>query len=302
MKKLLAVLLSILCMLTSLCMPTLAAGEIQDALGGLLGSDSLLGGDEDIIGYGVVYKYETLSDVTVLYKPAPSVSFSNPGTYTITSDTPLSVDYQFVCWKHADTGKLYYAGDKVYVDGQITFYAVWEEKTDNDVRVVRTIKTSIEAFRRILGKFFKVFDAAKDAFEPDEPVTAPTYETLTLTQDDLIIKYDLVKNYNVIKIYIKSSYLFDSNLITGDYISFKPAEYITTTMYPVELSITNETETINGETYQYILATFLDGVPVPPRATEIKFTIPENFLIASVGDTTYASSEINGSFLSTDSL
>lgn len=299
MKKILAVLLSILCIFSCFSVSSFAADEYKETFEELL--DVTLP-EGETLGYGIFYEMDTLSGVSIMYKPSPSISFSNPGTYTIKDDTPLSIDYEFVCWKHSKTNKLYYAGDKIYVDGQITLYAVWEEKTDNDVRAVRIIKTAIESLRRLIGKFFSIFDAAADAFEPDEPTTQPAYTALELTADDLIVNYDLVNNYNIITFYINSEYVFDTNMATGDYIYFQAAEYTQAAYYPVELTITNETTTVNGETYQYITARFLDGVPVPPRATRITFTIPENFLIAPTGDVTYASKEITGSFLTTNSL
>ncbi|MBE6776373.1 MAG: hypothetical protein E7543_09325 [Ruminococcaceae bacterium] len=180
MKKLLAVLLCVICLFSCLA-PSAGAAK-----GGVIGEitvnffERLLGEEfeqDTSIGYGVIYDTDPLSGVSVVYKPSPSVSFENPGTYTITSDTPLSIDYEFVCWKDSH-GNRYDAGDKIYVDGTVTLTAVWVEKNDGDIRVARIIKTTFEAFKRLIGKFFGILDTMVN-FEPDP--TVPGRYDLTLT-------------------------------------------------------------------------------------------------------------------------
>ncbi|MBQ7117327.1 MAG: hypothetical protein IJN88_03870 [Clostridia bacterium] len=182
MKKLLAVILSVICVLS--CFAPVA-GAVPG--GGVIGEvtvdffERLLGieFEEDTpIGYGVIYDLDPLSGVSVVYKPSPSIKFENPGIYTVTSDTPLSIDYEFICWEDS-RGNRYDAGDKIYVDGMITLRAVWVEKTDNDVRVARIIKTTFEALKRMLRKFFGILDIAVN-FEPLS--TVPGKYDLTLNQ------------------------------------------------------------------------------------------------------------------------
>lgn len=179
MKKLLAVILSVICVIS--CFAPVAGA----ASGGILGEvasdffERLLGVEfeEDTpIGYGVIYDLDPLSGVSVVYKPNPSISFENPGIYTITSDTPLSIDYEFICWEDSN-GTRYDAGDKIYVDGMITLTAVWVKKTDNDVRVARIIKTTFEALKRLIRKFFGILDTAIN-FQPTP--TVPGRYDLTL--------------------------------------------------------------------------------------------------------------------------
>ncbi len=185
MKKLLAVILSIICAFSCFALPSSAAGE-----GGLIGElstdffERLLGiefEEDTAIGYGVIYNIDSLDGVSVVYKPSPSIKFENPGTYTITSDTPLSIDYEFICWQDTK-GNRYYAGDKIYVDGTIHLYALWGEKQDNDVRVARIIKTTMEALRRLVGKFlgfYKIVVEFNENYVPVDP-TAPKYYDLVL--------------------------------------------------------------------------------------------------------------------------
>ncbi len=185
MKKLLAVILSVICVFSCFALPASAAGG-TGLLGELADSffEKLLGTglEEDTsLTYGVNYEIDSLDGISVVYKPNPSISFKNPGTYTITSDTPLSVDYEFICWEDTD-GNHYYAGDKLYVDGTVTLYAVWAKKQDNDVRFARVIKTTMEALRRLVGKFlgiFKVVVEFNENYVPKDP-TAPKYYDLLL--------------------------------------------------------------------------------------------------------------------------
>lgn len=154
MKKLLAVFLCVICLFSSMAVMASAEDSIITTIGSILGLEP----DEDI-GHGITYDSNKLySGVSkVMYEPKPTVTIRSKGTYTITSDIPLSVDYQFVAWQDRDTGKLYYAGDKYYVEGQKTFYAVWEEKTDNYTRPIRVFLTAMETFKRSIQSFFNVF-------------------------------------------------------------------------------------------------------------------------------------------------
>ncbi len=182
MKKLLAIILSVICTVSCFSL----AAQAADNAGGVIGelANTFFEGifdfelEEDTpLTYGVNYEIDPFSGVSVVYKPSPTISFKSSGTYTITSDTPLSIDYEFICWEDSN-GKTYYGGDKIYVDGTITLYAVWVEKDDNDVRVARIIKTTFEALKRLLGKFFGFFKTIVD-FVPGEPAIPGEYD-LTL--------------------------------------------------------------------------------------------------------------------------
>ena len=101
---------------------------------------------------------KTASGVTgIIYEPRPTVTIKNVGTYTITEDIPLAFDYEFVCWLDKETGKTYRAGDKYYVNGQKTLYAVWTEKTDGLWKPIRVFVTAFEAFKRSIQSFVGVF-------------------------------------------------------------------------------------------------------------------------------------------------
>ena len=69
------------------------------------------------------------------------------------------------------------------------------------------------------------------------------------------------------------------------------------TSYPVEFSITNETEAYEGRECQFIRVSFVDGVPTPQRGVRLSFDIPEGFLRDIDGKINAA---YTGSFLTTD--
>ncbi len=181
MKKLLAVLLAILCAFS--CM-AVSASAAADDLAGILGDYVGLPSEKDeadILSYGVHYEMQTLSMVTLLYKPSPSITFETPKTMVITNDYPIAVDHNWVCWKNQKTGELYYPGDEIYVDGKITLVAVWEEKTDNYPGFIRSAIAGVQAFVKLVEKFLGVFDlinSTKDFVEEETTEVGSTETTL----------------------------------------------------------------------------------------------------------------------------
>ncbi len=181
MKKLLAVLLALICAFS--CVAVTASAEAADDLAGILGDHLGITTEEDeadILSYGVHYEMQTLSTVTLLYKPSPSITFETPKVMVITSDYPIAVDHNWVCWKDKETGKLYYPGDEIYVDGKITLVAVWEEKTDNYPGFIRSAIAGVQAFVKLIEKFLGVFeliDSTKDFV--NEETTAEILSTET---------------------------------------------------------------------------------------------------------------------------
>ena len=157
MKKLLAVILSVLCIfsLFSVCA---SAGNVVDDMGELV---EQLEEDKEPLLFCITYQNQTLSGVKMMYKPNPTVNLKGPGTVHVTNDTPLAISHDFVCWRD-ENGKLYYAGDEFYVDGECTLYAVWEEKTDNDPYVLRVIKCAIGVFVRMVQKALGIFEDVEE--------------------------------------------------------------------------------------------------------------------------------------------
>ena len=154
MKKIIAVFLSILCVFSCFAAPASALSiddlDILDVIG-----------EEEPMLYCITYQNKTLSGVQMMYKPNPTVSFSGPGFVTVTKDTPIAIDHDFVCWKDKN-GNLYYAGDSFYVDGECTLYAVWEEKKGEEIHAIRVVRCAMLTFVRMISKALGVFKDLQD--------------------------------------------------------------------------------------------------------------------------------------------
>ncbi len=302
MKKLIALLLSLVCLFSSLTM-TSSAGVFDEVLSNItigMGMEP----DEPIL-YGITYDSESLiSGVSVMYMPSATASFRNPGTYTVTSDIPLSIDYEFVCWEDEDTGKLYYAGDKIYIDGTKTFYAVWQEKTDKYSRPIRTFLTAIEAFRRTLQAFFGFY---KVEYEKDP--NPPKAEDTTFKINELISEeHDYYTNKRTFKVAVEhyedgvtyeafsensKIYLggsFNNVEVTDDEGNkYVEKQLVGATEYSAFYRMTADVylDEATGKTYQIIDITLTDGVPDPIQAMYVTFVIPSGMLKHYISDNTY---------------
>lgn len=159
MKKLLAILLAVLCAFSTLAVTACAIDE--DALGGIIEDQLGVTQEKDeaaAIEYGIFYEMATLSTVTVLYKPTINFAFDAPVDTTVTTDTPIAVDHNFVCWMDKKTGDLYYPGDNIHVEDKVVLWAVWEEKTDNYPGFIRSAIAGLQALLRLFENAFNFFD------------------------------------------------------------------------------------------------------------------------------------------------
>ncbi len=162
MKKLLAVLLALICAFSVAALPASAVtiDDLAGMVGDQLGAGDLLGGEDeaDVLSYGIHYEMSLLSTVSLYYTPSASITFKTPTYMTITEDTPIALDHDWIAWKDPTTNKLYYPGDVIYVDGKITLEAVWVEKTDNYPGFIRNAIAGLKAFIRVIEKFMGVYE------------------------------------------------------------------------------------------------------------------------------------------------
>lgn len=174
MKKLLAIFLALICAFSAFAVSATAIDEdilgdiVEDQFGVTQEKD-----EADVLSYGIHYEIATLSTVTVLYSPSPNIRFEVPTEVTVTSDTPVAVDHNWVCWKDKETGALYYPGDVIRVEGKVTLVAVWEEKTDNYPGFIRSAIAGLQALLKLVEKFFTFFDAINST-KPIEPTETTT--------------------------------------------------------------------------------------------------------------------------------
>ena len=307
MKKLIALLLCFVCLFSSLGITSAAAGVFNEVLTNItinMGMEP----DEPII-YGITYdSNKLLTGVSIMYKPSPTFTFTRPGTYTVTDDIPLAVDYEFICWEDEDTGKYYYAGDKIYIDGNKTLYAVWQEKTDGKNRVIRTISTAVEAFRRTLQAFFGFYKTKYEA-DPNPPKeNGKTFDISNLVTE----KHDYNESKRTYQIAVE---LYDDN---AKYAAFSEnykiyfggrfenvevwdeegnkhirKQLIGATQYSAFYRMTDDVyeDTETGKKYQIINVTLTDGVPDPQKGVYVTFVIPQGMLKHYVAEKEYVTNE-----------
>ncbi len=150
MKKIIAVLLAGLCVASVLSVGLSAAAENEN----------------DTKIYAIIY---SKGGVPIMYEPSPTFRFDSPGWVTVSADTPIAADYDFVCWIDKD-GNRFYPGDKIYVDSEVTLQPLMARKTDNDDHTIRTIKAAFQALIRVLGKAFGFFKTLEDFnASPNQP-------------------------------------------------------------------------------------------------------------------------------------
>lgn len=172
--KIIALILSIICIVSCFSLSAFAGNAIEDI-------SNFFTDPEEVPECSITYEKQTLSAVSMMYKPNTDRTLSGPGFITVTKDVPIAVDHNFVCWRDKE-GNLYYEGDRIFVDGPVTLYAVWEKKTDNDPHVLRVIRTAIATLKRMIDKAFGIFDDIKD-FDSTYVPTSATSTTVPTTED-----------------------------------------------------------------------------------------------------------------------
>ena len=143
MKKIIAALLAVLCVVSLLSVGLCAAAK-------------------DEVGYGIIYEN---GGVPMMYEPAPTFRFSGPGYAKVSADTPISVDYEFKYWED-ENGNHYDPGQEIPVYGIVRLHPHMEKKNDGDIHTTRVIKTALQALIRVLGKAINFFNTMEDEFRP----------------------------------------------------------------------------------------------------------------------------------------
>ncbi|MBR6313306.1 MAG: hypothetical protein IKR49_01545 [Clostridia bacterium] len=123
-----------------------------------IGLSVFAGNDQDETKiYAVIY---AKGGIPVMYEPTPTFRYDGPGWLTVSADTPIAIDYDFLYWIDQDNNR-YYPGDKIYVDHEVKLTPVFAPKTDSDIHTTRVIKAAFQALIRVLEKafgFFKDFE------------------------------------------------------------------------------------------------------------------------------------------------
>ena len=305
MKKLTAVLLCVLCIVSSLAFSTSAANDLTDRIGAVLGLEP-----DETIGYGIFYDTDTLSTgVSAMYTPRPTVTLTSRGTYTVTDDIPLAVDYEFVCWMDKETGKEYRAGDKYYVNGQKTLHAVWVEKSDSDGRLIRIIDTAFETFFRNIKSFFGAFKVefvadptdslsedrffnADEYFDINREADGRTWWTYDADTRTLEVKVELLAGVDYYESFSRTEDICLGGTIVkteNRYYDEAKKDFVTEFVYNLDeyekysaLYETKGREDVSkaedGTRYQTIRVTITDGAPDGLDGTYITLVITKGML------------------------
>ena len=119
---------------------------------------SALAGDDDCNIYVVIY---AKGGVPVMYEPTPTYTYEGPGTVKVSKDTPIAIDYDFVCWEDQN-GIRYWPGDPIAVNGEVKLTPIFAPKTDSDSHTTRVIKAGFQSLIRVLQKMFGTFKDFED--------------------------------------------------------------------------------------------------------------------------------------------
>lgn len=150
MKKFIAVLLAVMCIFSAVSVAAFAAQDLALA-------------EQKPLVFQITYANEPASVVSMMYCPNASVKAAGSCYIKVTSDEPIAVDHDFVCWRDS-FNNLYKAGDEIYVEGEVTLYAVWEEKTDGVPHFIRVIITALKTFQKMIQRILGLLDSV-DEFE-----------------------------------------------------------------------------------------------------------------------------------------
>jgi len=136
MKKILALLLAVVCLFSVLTVGLTAAAKDDDPI------------------TGIVYEK---GGVPLMYIPNSTYSFEGPAWLTVTTDKPIPADanYEFMYWLDKD-GKRVDPGQSIYVTQEIVLRPYFI-KTNNEDRTTSTIRSALQALVRVFERLFEFF-------------------------------------------------------------------------------------------------------------------------------------------------
>lgn len=141
MKRIIALLLALLCLYTALSVCVYAADDIKDVLEEQMGLEL-----EDEKAYGVVFQ---AGNAKTMYMPATQIGFDCPGYVRISEDYPIAIGKDFRAWKDSN-GDDVWPGDSIYVDKIVYLTADWSNASTNVTAfdtVVCALKTMIHSIQ-----------------------------------------------------------------------------------------------------------------------------------------------------------
>ena len=118
--------------------------------------------DQNEEQYCLNFNIETQSDLEIIYSSDTELTFDVPVEFTVMKNTPISVNYVFVCWKDKATGELYFPGDKIIVDGNVSLEAVWNEIDNNYPDFLNILIAKLKAVIRNISDMLGLYDVSKN--------------------------------------------------------------------------------------------------------------------------------------------
>lgn len=146
MKKFVAIILAILCVV-SIPMGAFAS-ELHN---------------QDNQQFCLNFNVKTEEDLKIIYSSEGRMEFDTPVEFTFTENTPVCINYDFVCWQDNKTGILYFPGDKIIVSDTISLDAVWNEKDKSTPDFLNVLIARIRVLIRKISTRFGLYDISKYA-------------------------------------------------------------------------------------------------------------------------------------------
>ncbi|MGN0448036.1 MAG: hypothetical protein ACI4GC_05765 [Acutalibacteraceae bacterium] len=107
--------------------------------------------------YSLTFISETQSDLNIVYESEKELIFDVPTEYTLAKNTPVAVNYNWVCWRNDATKQDFYPGDKIEIDKNVVLYAVWEKKAGSS-NLLNEIVARLTAFIKNMLELFGYYD------------------------------------------------------------------------------------------------------------------------------------------------
>ena len=187
--------------------------------------------------YGFICEQEN-SDATLFYnanggtEPPSPLTVENGDRVTITSEKPVRSDYTFLGWSYSASASSasYNSGDRIYLDGDTTLYAVWQKK---NTEIILTINSNAAT---VSGK--TVYNDVAPIIENDRTMLPARFvaENLgaTVSWDDNEKCVTIRNSGTTIQIYIGSStayvngspYYLDSPAFLRNDRTYTPVRFI----------------------------------------------------------------------------
>lgn len=117
--------------------------------------------DSDNKVYSITFVNETVDDLKLVYESVNEISFDVPVEYTLASNTPISTNYNWVCWHNEETNQDFYPGDKIKIYNNLLLRAEWKKKSESSSDFLNEVVARIGAFVKKIFEFLGYYNVEK---------------------------------------------------------------------------------------------------------------------------------------------